>query len=68
MWNHITDIILTTQLATSIAAVCTYLAHLIENGSILNPNWMFAVYILMAIAMVFMLFPHLICHSRKHPE
>ena len=63
MWNRITDILLTSQMSTAFAAFCTYCAHMIENGSWLNDNWMFAVYVLMIIAMFFMLLPHIICHD-----
>jgi hypothetical protein len=58
--NRVTDIVIATQLCTAIAALFTFLAHLIENGTILNPNWMFAVYVLMFFACLFMLFPHII--------
>jgi len=59
--NKITDIVIATQLSTCFAAFFTYCAHMIENGSWLNPNWLFAVYILLAFAMTFMLVPHIIC-------
>ena len=58
--NRLTDMTLATQFSTVIAGVCTYLAHLIEAGHILNPNWNFAVYVLLVIAMVFMILPYLI--------
>ena len=58
--NRLTDMTIGTQLSTVIAAIATYLAHLIENGSILNPNWGFMVYVLLVIAMFFMLLPYLL--------
>lgn len=63
--NRITDVILSTQLCTFFAAVCTYCAHMIERGSWLNPNWGFAVYLLLGCGTVFMLLPHLICHPKE---
>ena len=63
--NRITDIVIATQLSTCMAAFCTFMAHLIDNGSILNANWHFAVYVLLAIATVFMLFPHLVSHKAE---
>jgi hypothetical protein len=64
--NKITDIVIATQLSTCFAAFFTYIAHLIENGSILNANWMWAVYVLMGFAMTFMLVPHIICKDKEH--
>lgn len=74
--NAITDLTIATQFSTVVAAVCTYLAHLIENGTILNANWMFAVYVLLVIAMIFMLFPYVcaqktmdnIEHDNRDPD
>jgi len=66
--NRITDIIVATQLSTVVAFACMYLAHLIEAGHILNPNWNFAVWVLLAVAIFFMLLPHLICHNNDRPD
>ena len=61
--NNVKDIVIATQLSTCFAAFFTFIAHLIENGSILNDNWMWAVYVLMSFAFIFMLFPHIISHK-----
>ena len=63
--NRITDILIATQFSTVVAFACMYLAHLIEAGHILNPNWNFAVWVLLAVAMFFMLLPHFICHDER---
>jgi hypothetical protein len=57
--NKIIDIKLSTQLSTVIAMVLTYLAHIIGNGTILNDNWTFMVYVLIPMAMLFMVLPYL---------
>jgi len=57
--NRLTDIMLGTQLCTWLSAVFMYIAHLIEHGAILNPNWHWAIYALLGIAVFFMLLPHI---------
>jgi hypothetical protein len=61
--NNVKDIVIATQLSTAVAAAVTYCAHIIENGTILNANWLWAVYVLMGIAVIFMLVPHLLVTS-----
>ena len=61
--NRVTDLLLSAQLCTSIAAIFMYLAHLIENGTILNPEWKWMYIASLALAVFWMLFPHLICHK-----
>lgn len=65
--NRITDLVISTQIATIVAALLTYWAHLIENGTVLNANWHFMIYILLASAVVFMLFPHLVAGGKGMP-
>jgi len=59
MKNFITCVLI-TQLSTCISVALMIVAHLIGTGSILNPNWSFAIYFLLGIAMFFMLLPHLV--------
>lgn len=57
--NKVTDIKLGTTLSTIASMLCMYFAHLIGNGSILNDNWNFMIYVSLVIAMFFMIFPYL---------
>ena len=57
--NRLTDIKLGTTLSTIVSMLCMYLAHLIGNGSILNDNWNFMIYVSLVISMIFMVFPYL---------
>lgn len=57
--NKVTDIKLGTQLSTVFAMISMYIAHLIGNGTILNDNWNFMIYICLIISTVFMVFPYL---------
>ena len=69
--NKIQDLVIATQFSTVCAAVCTYIAHLIASGAVLNENWDFSVYLLLVIATIFMLAPHLLDTSKpsnKNPE
>jgi hypothetical protein len=58
--NKTIDTIIATQLASFFACVFAYLAHLIENGTILNDNWMWAVWVLMGFSVLFWLAPYLV--------
>lgn len=64
--NKITDTIIATQLCTAVAAALTFVAHLLESGAILNPNWHWAIYLCLVIAMFFMLIPHLMFHDKPY--
>lgn len=64
--NRVTDIVIATQCSTVMAACCTVLAILIDNGTILNANWQFAVYVLLTVATIFMLVPHIVSHKTEH--
>lgn len=68
--NRVTDIVIATQCSTVMAACCTVLAILIDNGTILNANWQFAVYVLLTVATIFMLVPHIVSHKteRTHDD
>jgi len=66
--NKLTDYVIATQLSTVFAAVCVYCAHLVASGAILNDNWDFSVYVLLTVATLFMLFPHIVGERGAHAE
>ena len=63
--NKLTNTALGTQLSTVVAAILTYVAHLIGSGSILNDNWNFMIYINLGLAMLFMILPYL-CLDKEY--
>jgi hypothetical protein len=64
--NKITDIIISTQFATVVAAVLAVLADMLEKVG--NPNHHFLIYVCLITAAVFMLFPHIVSHGPKQRE
>ena len=64
--NKITDTIIATQVSTIFACIITTVAHLIDNGSILNNNWQFMVIPLVVLACLFMALPYIICQPSPH--
>lgn len=56
------DIIISTQAASFAAYACMYGAHLVSVQT--NEHWNFAIYVLLAIGVVFMLFPYLVTDDR----
>ena len=63
MNNRIFDIMIAVTFCTFLSCVLVYVAHLIEAGHILNPNWNFAVYFLLGIACFFMVLPYILCRN-----
>lgn len=59
------DYIFASQLCTVISMAMMYVAHLIEAGHILNPNWNFASYLLLGTAVFFMALPHILYAKDK---
>lgn len=55
--NKIMDTIISTQMSCTIAYGAMIGAHLVERHA--NENWQFAIYVLLAIGVLFMLFPYL---------
>lgn len=62
--NKVTDVLIASQLCTIIGCTLTFVAHLQSSGQLLNNNWDWLAILCVAIAMFFLLLPHLICHDK----
>ena len=56
--NKYLDLMIATQLTTVFAFFAAIGAHLMAEYA--NPNWQFAVYVLLGISMLFMLAPYVL--------
>jgi Na+/phosphate symporter len=63
--RKLTDLIVATQMSTSFAFFCAIGAHLVATKA--NENWQFSVYVLLVIAVLFMLFPHIVTGDNDEP-
>ncbi len=68
MSNTKMDVMLTTTFSTVIAFALFAIAHLIDVGHILNPNWNFAVYLLCFVGMGFIALPYLCVEASDRQE
>jgi len=64
--SKFTDLILGTQLSTSIAWICAIGAdYVVKHG---YEQWQWSVYVILVISLVFMLVPHIMFEPEIHNE